>query len=171
MRIIGIDPGLRRLGWGVVNFDGSVLHHVANGICKTNNLQDLPSRLLELYLQLKEVISSHSPDCAAIENTFVNKDFAGALKLGQARGIALLAPAEAGLRIAEYAPNVIKKTIVGFGHADKSQLEVMVKKQLPGVKIEGTDAADALGIALCHAYQNKFKSRLEAAVLRQKVDK
>ena len=168
---MGIDPGLRRTGWGIIEFNNNQLRHIGNGVCKSASSDDLSVRLLQIYLQLKEVIIFYKPTCAAVESTFVSKDAAGTLKLGQARGIALLAPAEAGLKVFEYAPNKVKKTVVGVGHADKAQVTHMVKMQLPGVKIEGTDAADALGIALCHAYQNKFKSRLEAAVLRQKVDK
>ena len=152
MRIIGIDPGLRCLGWGVIEADGPRLRHVSNGTCKSRD-GDLGSRLLELAQGLREVLKTHAPDAAAIEQTFVNKDAAGTLKLGQARGVALLVLAEAGLKIGEYAPNMIKKSVVGVGHADKRQVAHMVAVQLPGVHLAGPDAADALGVAICHAHR------------------
>ena len=164
MRVIGIDPGLRRTGWGVIQIDGNQLTHVGNGVCKSTPSKELSVRLFEIYTQLKDVIDSHKPTCAAVENTFVSKDAAGTLKLGQARGIALLVPAEAGLRVYEYAPNKVKKTVVGVGHADKAQVEHMVKMQLPGIVIDGSDAADALGIALCHAFQGKYDEKVNAAL-------
>ncbi|NNU81271.1 crossover junction endodeoxyribonuclease RuvC [Halovulum dunhuangense] len=165
MRVIGIDPGLRRTGWGVVDVTGSRMRHVANGVCQSSG-DDLAARLLALHVGLTEVILRFAPDQAAVEQTFVNKDAAGTLKLGQARGIALLVPAQAGLRVAEYAPNAVKKVVVGVGHADKAQVEHMVRIQLPGVEIAGSDAADALAIALCHAHHAKFAGKLEAAVAR-----
>ena len=122
MRILGIDPGLRNMGWGVIDVDGSRLSHVANGVCHSEGT-DLPLRLLSLFRQLQDVIRLYQPDQAAVEHTFVNKDGAGTLKLGQARGIAVLAPAEAGLAVGEYAPNQVKKTVVGVGHAAKQQAE------------------------------------------------
>ena len=170
MRVIGIDPGLRRTGWGVIQIDGNKLKHIGNGICKSTHSEELAVRLLEIYLQLKEAIVVHKPTCAAVENTFVSKDAAGTLKLGQARGIALLVPAEAGLRVFEYAPNKVKKTVVGVGHADKAQVEHMVKMQLPGVILQGSDAADALGIALCHAFQGKYDERVKQALLKGGVE-
>ena len=151
MRILGIDPGLRTLGWGVIESRGSRLSHVANGLCKSSG-EDLSQRLLSLYRQLTDVIAAHLPDEAAIEQTFVNKDGAGTLKLGQARGVALLVPAQAGLPVGEYAPNRVKKTVVGVGHADKAQVMHMVRLQLPGCEPAGPDAADALAIAICHAH-------------------
>ncbi|GGH31848.1 Holliday junction endonuclease RuvC [Cribrihabitans marinus] len=151
MRILGIDPGLRTLGWGVIESQGSRLAHVANGLCKSGT-GDLAARLLTLHEQLTEVIARHAPEAAAIEQTFVNKDGAGTLKLGQARGVALLALAQAGLEVGEYAPNRVKKTIVGAGHADKAQILYMVRLQLPGCEPAGPDAADALAIAMCHAH-------------------
>ena len=169
MRVIGIDPGLRRTGWGVIEIEGNQLTHLGNGVCKSTPSKDLSDRLLEIYLQLKEAINLHKPTCAAVENTFVSKDAAGTLKLGQARGIALLVPAEAGLRVYEYAPNKVKKTVVGVGHADKAQVEHMVKMQLPGVIVNGSDAADALGIALCHAFQGKYEERVNAALSKSGV--
>ena len=149
MRIIGIDPGLRTLGWGVIEAEGSRLRHVANGQC-VSGTGDLALRLMSIHRQLMEVLEQQRPDCAAIEHTFVNRDGAGTLKLGQARGVALLALAQAGLEIGEYAPNAVKKTVVGVGHAEKRQIQHMVKIQLPGAVPTGPDAADALAIALCH---------------------
>lgn len=151
VRIIGIDPGLRNLGWGVIDVLGSRITHVANGICHSTGA-DLSLRLLSLYDQLRAVVSEFVPEQAAIEQTFVNKDGAGTLKLGQARGIAMLVPAQAGLSVGEYAPNSVKKTVVGVGHADKRQVLHMVQLQLPGAKIVGPDAADALAIAICHSH-------------------
>lgn len=163
MRVIGLDPGLRRTGWGIVDVAGSRLTHVANGTCVSNGA-DLATRLLSLFDQIADVLERHRPDTAAVEHTFVNKDAAGTLKLGQARAIALLVPARAGLPVAEYAPNAVKKVVVGVGHADKAQVEHMVRLQLPGVEIGGPDAADALAIALCHAHHAQFSGRLDAAI-------
>ena len=165
MRVIGIDPGLRNLGWGIVDVSGTRVSHVANGICKSG-AGALAARLLALHDALSEVFRAHEPDTAAVEQTFVNKDGAGTLKLGQARGICMLVPAQFGLDVAEYAPNAVKKTVVGVGHADKTQVAHMVKMQLPGVDLAGPDASDALAIALCHAHNARFSGRLEAAVSR-----
>ncbi|KMW60658.1 Crossover junction endodeoxyribonuclease RuvC [Candidatus Rhodobacter oscarellae] len=163
MRVIGIDPGLRTLGWGVVDVAGSRLTHVENGLCRSEG-QDLAARLLSIFEQLSAVVARLVPDTAAVEQTFVNKDGAGTLKLGQARGIAMLVPARAGLSVGEYAPNTVKKTVVGVGHADKRQIDHMVRLQLPGVQIAGPDAADALAIALCHAHHARASGKLEAAL-------
>ncbi len=162
MRILGIDPGLRVLGWGVVDSHGPRLSHVANGVCRSEG-DDLASRLLSLYRQLGAVLARHAPDIAAVEHTFVNKDGSGSLKLGQARGVALLALAEAGLTVGEYAPNTVKKTVVGVGHADKRQVMHMVRMQLPGCDPAGPDAADALAVAICHAHHRATP----AAALRE----
>ncbi len=161
MRIIGIDPGLRNLGWGVIDVAGNRLSHVANGVCHSEGA-DLALRLLSLHLQLSEVVARYQPTQAAVEQTFVNKDGAGTLKLGQARGVALLVPAQAGLPVGEYAPNQVKKTVVGVGHADKRQVAHMVAIQLPGVELAGPDAADALAIAICHAHQGAASGLAEA---------
>lgn len=163
MRVIGIDPGLRTMGWGVIDVAGSRITHVANGLCKSAG-DDLSLRLMALHDQLTRVIAEHRPTTAAVEQTFVNKDGAGTLKLGQARGIAMLVPAQAGLSVGEYAPNKVKKTVVGVGHAEKQQIDHMVRLQLPGVTIAGPDAADALAIALCHAHYNRASGKLEAAL-------
>ncbi|KAA0916669.1 crossover junction endodeoxyribonuclease RuvC [Aquicoccus porphyridii] len=162
MRVLGIDPGLRNLGWGVIDVEGSRLSHVANGICHSGT-GELADRLRRLYDDLHAILIRFGPDTAAVEQTFVNKDGAATLKLGQARGIALLVPAQAGLRVGEYAPNTVKKTVVGVGHADKAQIAHMVKMQLPGVVIEGPDAADALAIAICHAHHARSAAAISAA--------
>lgn len=151
MRVLGVDPGLRHLGWGVIEAEGSRLRHVANGVCDSGE-GELAVRLLSLHRQLTDVLSRWQPQLAAVEKTFVNRDGAGTLKLGQARGIALLVPAQFGLDVGEYPPNTVKKTVVGVGHADKRQVEHMVKIQLPGIEIAGPDAADALAVAICHAH-------------------
>lgn len=161
MRVLGIDPGLRFLGWGVIDVNGSRLSHVANGTCRSDG-QDLAARLLSLHDQLSAVVARFGPDTAAVEQTFVNKDGAATLKLGQARGIAMLVPAQAGLEIGEYAPNKVKKTVVGVGHADKAQIAHMVKIQLPGVVLDSPDAADALAIAICHAHHAKSHATVTA---------
>lgn len=165
MRILGLDPGLRRLGWGVIDVVGSKLTHVGNGTC-TSGTGDLAERLLALHQQLTAVVERFRPTHAAVEHTFVNRDPTGTLKLGQARAIAMLVPAQAGLPVGEYAPNAIKKCVVGAGHADKAQIGYMVKLQLPGVVLDGPDAADALAIAMCHAQHLQSSGRLEAAVRR-----
>lgn len=170
MRVLGIDPGLRNLGWGVIDVAGSRLSHVANGIIHSGGKEtgqgDLALRLLALYRQLSAVIVRYAPDAAAVEQTFVNKDAVATLKLGQARGIALLAPAEAGLVVGEYAPNAVKKAVVGVGHAEKRQVDHMVRLHLPGVAVEGADAADALAVAICHAHHLQSSGRLQAALAR-----
>ena len=163
MRVIGIDPGLRRTGWGVVDVEGTRVRHVANGVCQSAG-EDLATRLLSLFVALTAVVAAHRPEAAAVEQTFVNKDAAGTLKLGQARAVALIVPAQAGVPVAEYAPNAVKKVVVGVGHAEKAQVAHMVKLQLPGVKLAGPDATDALAIALCHAHHARFQGRLAAAL-------
>jgi crossover junction endodeoxyribonuclease RuvC len=160
MRVLGIDPGLRTLGWGVIEADGGRLSHLANGHCLSGE-GGLAERLLSLHRQLTDIVARYAPDCAAVEQTFVNKDAAGTLKLGQARGIALLVPAQAGLPVDEYAPNQVKKTVVGVGHAAKEQIQHMVRMQLPGVQLAGPDAADALAVAICHAHHSRGR-RLHA---------
>jgi crossover junction endodeoxyribonuclease RuvC len=167
MRVIGIDPGLRNMGWGVIDVTGARLAHVGNGICHSDpNDEDLAGRLLSLHVQLTTVVLRFAPDAAAVEHTFVNKDAVATLKLGQARGIALLVPAQAGLAVGEYAPNAVKKTVVGVGHAAKVQVDHMVRLHLPGVEIAGPDAADALAVAICHAHHLQSAGRLQAALRR-----
>ncbi|MCF2906398.1 crossover junction endodeoxyribonuclease RuvC [Octadecabacter sp. CECT 8868] len=163
MRVLGIDPGLRNMGWGVIHVDGSRLSHVANGVC-VSGTGDLAQRLMRLHTALSEVVSTYAPDTAAVEQTFVNTNGAATLKLGQARGIAMLVPAQAGLSVGEYAPNSVKKAVVGVGHADKGQIAHMVKLQLPGVDLAGSDAADALAIAICHAHHAQTAHRISKRV-------
>jgi crossover junction endodeoxyribonuclease RuvC len=151
IRIIGIDPGLRRTGWGIVEAEGVRLSYVASGLVASDGDVALGYRLRALYEGLIGVILSYAPQEAAIEETFVNKDARATLKLGQARGMALLAPAQKGLLIAEYPPNVIKKTVTGTGHAEKRQIQAMVAILLPKARFGGADEADALAIAICHA--------------------
>jgi crossover junction endodeoxyribonuclease RuvC len=167
MRVLGIDPGLRNLGWGLIDVAGARLTHVANGICHSDGGEDsLAQRLCSLHAQLTAVVAQYAPDAAAVEHTFVNKDAVATLKLGQARGIALLVPAQAGLVVGEYAPNAVKKCVVGVGHAAKQQVDHMVRLHLPGVVIAGPDAADALAVAICHAHHLQSAGRLAAAVQR-----
>ncbi|MFI4995328.1 MAG: crossover junction endodeoxyribonuclease RuvC [Hyphomicrobiales bacterium] len=152
LRLIGIDPGLRRTGWGVIVVEGSRLSFVACGVIKSNDKLPLAERLKELHEGLTRVIAEHSPREAAVEETFVSKDARATLKLGHARGIALLAPALLGLPVAEYAANLIKKTVVGTGHAEKHQVEAMIRLLLPKADPRAADAADALAVAITHAH-------------------
>jgi len=165
MRVLGIDPGLRNMGWGVIAVSGARISHVANGILRSSG-DDLAARLLSLHQQLSDIVDTYAPEAAAVEQTFVNKDGAGTLKLGQARGVAMLVPAQAGLSIGEYAPNAVKKAVVGVGHADKTQIMHMVKLQLPGAQIAGPDAADALAIAICHAHHLQSAGTLAQALAK-----
>ncbi len=163
MRVLGIDPGLRNLGWGVIAVDGPRFGHLGNGILHSEG-ETLAERLLSLYQGLSAVLTEFRPDAAAVEQTFVNKDGAATLKLGQARGIALLVPAQAGIAVGEYAPNAVKKAVVGVGHASKDQIAHMVRLHLPGVVLAGPDAADALAVAICHAHHRQSAGRLAAAI-------
>ena len=157
MRLIGFDPGLRCTGWGIIAIQGNRLTHISNGTVKTNSQYTLAQRLLELYDGLSEVISEFKPDEAAVEETFVNVNPISTLKLGQARGIAMVVPASHGVPVSEYTPNLIKKTIVGTGHANKKQIQMMVSTLLPGFRSKSADAADALAIAICHAHHRNFR--------------
>lgn len=162
MRVIGIDPGLRNTGWGVIERrEGGRLAYIACGVIQTKT-GDLAPRLLALAEGLRNVFAAHQPAVASVEKTFVNRDPAGALKLGHARAIALLVPAETGLPVFEYAPNAVKKTVVGVGHAGKDQVTRMVEILLPGAKPETADAADALAIAICHVQHSQLTSRVSA---------
>jgi crossover junction endodeoxyribonuclease RuvC len=156
IRIIGIDPGLRRTGWGIIDSDGLRLSFVACGSVASDAQAGLGHRLRQLFDGLSEVLADHGPGEAAIEQTFVNRDAAATLKLGQARGIAMLVPALLGLPIAEYAPNAVKKTVVGAGHGDKSQIRAMVKCLLPRATPDSADAADALAVAITHANARRW---------------
>ena len=152
IRILGIDPGLRRTGWGLIECEGNRLIYVACGLVETRDTDDLGERLVVLHDGLVKVIAEFAPEEAAVEATFVNTNAAATLKLGQARGIAMLVPARAGLVVSEYAPNVVKKTVVGAGHGEKAQIRMMVGVLLPKADPQSEDAADALAIAICHAH-------------------
>jgi crossover junction endodeoxyribonuclease RuvC len=152
IRILGIDPGLRRTGWGVIGCAGNRLMYVACGSVETDSKASLAERLVAIHDGLARIVEEFRPDEAAVEQTFVNRDAVATLKLGQARGIALLVPARAGVMVAEYAPNLVKKTIVGAGHAEKAQIRVMIGVLLPKADPQSEDAADALAIAVTHAH-------------------
>ncbi len=165
IRIIGIDPGLRNTGWGIVEALGSRLSYVACGVVRSDATLTLGDRLRQLHDGLSEIIHAHMPVEAAVEETFVNRDPQSALKLGQARGIALVVPALAGLPVAEYAANLVKKTVVGSGHAEKQQIAAMIRILLPRAEAKSADAADALAIAICHA-QHRGAREMKAALAR-----
>lgn len=158
IRIVGIDPGLRRTGWGIVETLGNSLRFVAAGTVRSDDKAPLAQRLCQLHDGLAEVLHAHMPHEAAVEQTFVNKDATATLKLGQARGIALVVPAMAGLAVAEYAANLVKKTVVGVGHADKKQVQMMIRVLLPKSDTKSADAADALAVAICHAQHRGLRS-------------
>jgi len=155
IRILGIDPGLRRTGWGVVEVDGNRLSFVACGSVATDDKAALAVRLVTIHDGLVRVVADFRPDEAAAEATFVNRDASATLKLGQARGVALLVPAKAGVPVAEYAPNLVKKTIVGAGHGDKGQIRMMIGVLLPKAVPDSEDAADALAVAVTHAHHRQ----------------
>ena len=163
MRFLGIDPGLRVTGWGVIDADGNRLRHVAHGAVRTDGGEPLALRLRQIHEGLSAVIERHRPAAAAVEETFVNKNAASTLRLGQARGVALLVPALAGLAVSEYATNLVKKSVVGTGHADKRQVAEMVRRLLPGCVPDSSDAADALAVAICHAHHAATRRRWAAA--------
>ena len=169
IRIIGIDPGLRRTGWGIVEADGVRLTYVASGLITSDAEDALAYRLRALYEGLVGVIVSFRPQEAAIEETFVNKDARATLKLGQARGMALLAPAQRGLSVAEYPPNVVKKTVTGTGHGEKRQIAAMIGFLLPKARFESADEADALAIAICHASHRSTARVIAAQTARREV--
>ena len=152
IRILGIDPGLRRTGWGIVEYEGNRLAFIACGSVETNDKAALAVRLVAIHDGLMRVMDDFRPDEAAVEATFVNRDAVATLKLGQARGIAMLVPAKTGVPVAEYAPNLVKKTIVGAGHGEKAQIRMMIGVLLPKADPQSEDAADALAIAVCHAH-------------------
>jgi crossover junction endodeoxyribonuclease RuvC len=155
VRIIGIDPGLRRTGWGVIEIDGNRLIYIGCGSVEPPDTLPLASRLLGIHEGLAKILGDFQPAEAAVEQTFVNKDGVATLKLGQARGIAMMTPAMFGIDVAEYAPNQVKKTVVGAGHADKNQIQVMLKILLPKAEFKSADAADALAIAITHAHHRQ----------------
>ena len=164
MRLIGLDPGLRNTGWGVIEAVGTRLIHVANGVVRSDSAGDIASRLLQLNRGVAEILERFAPDEAAIEETFVNKNPESTLKLGLARGAVILAPASLGIPVTEYAPNRVKKAVVGAGHAAKEQVQMMVRTLLPGSNAIGPDAADALAVAICHAHHAQSAGRWAAAL-------
>lgn len=166
IRILGLDPGLQKTGWGVVDMEGTNLRHVANGTVTSSPKARLSDRLMELHDGLQSVLIEWQPESAAVEETFVNKNPLSTLKLGQARGIALLVPALAGVPVEEYSPNKVKKSVVGVGHAGKDQIFAMVSILLPGIKINGPDAADALAVAICHAHHASSGANLNKAMAK-----
>lgn len=151
-RVLGLDPGLQHTGWGIIDVDGNRLSHIAHGTISPSTTLTLAGRLVHLHEGILDVIRDHEPAEAAVEETFVNKNPSSTLKLGQARGVVVFTPAHMGLSIAEYTPNLVKKTVVGSGHAAKEQVQMMVKTLLPGCGVPGADAADALAVAICHAH-------------------
>lgn len=163
MRLLGLDPGLRATGWGIIDVAGNHLRHVAHGVVRSADRDPLAERLRALHHGLGAVIAEYAPEVAAIEETFVNKNPASTLKLGHARGVVVLAAALAGLPVAEYATNLVKKSVVGAGHADKTQVATMVRHLLPGCLPESSDAADALAVAICHAHHAASARRLATA--------
>lgn len=163
IRLLGLDPGLRVTGWGVIDADGNRLAHVADGAVRPPTDGSLAFRLAALRDALARVIDTYRPDEAAVEETFVNRNPASALRLGQARGVVLLAPAEAGLPVAEYPANLVKKSIVGAGHADKNQISAMVRALLAIRSVSSSDAGDALAVAICHAHHRASRERMAEA--------
>ena len=152
MRILGLDPGLGTTGWGLIEADGNRLRHLANGQLKTDSAAALPTRLAHLANELEALLADHRPDSAAVEEVFVNKNPQSTLKLGQARGVVIMTAARAGIEVGEYAARLVKKAVVGNGNAEKVQVHAMVARLLPGARIVGPDAADALAVAITHAH-------------------
>ncbi len=163
VRILGIDPGLRHTGWGIIEAEGNRLSFIADGVVEPNPDLSLAERLQELFLQVQGIVAAYAPHECAIEDTFVNKNPVSTLKLGHARAAAMLAPAVAGISVAEYKPNLVKKSVVGAGHADKAQVAAMMRVLLPGSNAS-KDAADALAVAVCHAHH-----RASALALRKRI--
>ncbi|MBN9343538.1 MAG: crossover junction endodeoxyribonuclease RuvC [Caedibacter sp. 38-128] len=157
--IIGLDPGLRHTGWGIVKVTGNALQYVAHGVISPSSKLDFAHRLNILHQELQKVITQYQPEEAAVEETFVNMNASSTLKLGMARGVVLLVPAQHGLKVAEYATNSVKKTVVGVGHATKDQVALMVERLLYGCKGIKEDAADALAVAICHVHTSSIENR------------
>jgi len=162
-KLLGLDPGLGTTGWGIIQAEGNRLSHIANGQLKTDTAAPLPERLADLARQLETLIAEHAPEGAAVEEVFVNKNPQSTLKLGQARGVVLCAAARAGIDVGEYAARLVKKAVVGVGNAEKAQVHAMVARLLPGVKVAGADAADALAVAICHAHHLASARRVPIA--------
>jgi crossover junction endodeoxyribonuclease RuvC len=150
--LLGLDPGLRFTGWGLIEADGNRLRHIADGVIATDNTQSVPARLKVLHDGLAELLERFRPDEAAVEETYVNRNGSATLKLGYARGVALLAPALAGIPVTEYGAKSVKMAVVGTGGAEKEQVQMMVRRLLPGTTFKRADAADALAVAICHAH-------------------
>jgi crossover junction endodeoxyribonuclease RuvC len=163
MKVIGLDPGLRLTGWGVIDVEGNRLRHVAHGVVRVGADRSLAERLNDLFEGVAAVVAAQCPVEAAVEETFVNANPGSTLKLGQARGVVLLAPARAGLPVFEYAANLVKKSVTGTGHAEKRQVAMMVGRLLPGIDA-AADAADALAVAICHAHHRATARRVEIAL-------
>ena len=161
MKLIGLDPGLRATGWGVIKIEGNNLSHLADGTIRVPASLKLAERLAILFKSLSSVIETYRPNEAAVEETFVNRNPASTLKLGQARGVVLLVPALSEIHVGEYPATVVKKSLVGAGHADKGQIKMMVQTLLPGASLKSTDAADALAVAICHAHHRRSQTRWE----------
>jgi crossover junction endodeoxyribonuclease RuvC len=166
MRVLGLDPGLRRTGWGVIEITGSRLRYIADGVACSDAALPLAARLVQLYEAVGRVIAEFAPDEAAVEETFVNKNPESTLKLGQARGVVMLAPARAGLVVGEYAAAKVKQAVVGTGRAAKEQVGMMVRTLLPGCLVASPDAADALAVAICHAHHRTTGQKLAGALAR-----
>ncbi|MEZ5919156.1 MAG: crossover junction endodeoxyribonuclease RuvC [Alphaproteobacteria bacterium] len=164
MIILGLDPGLQKTGWGVLMSEGNALRFLACGLVRTEAGASLPERLATLHRGLSDIVERWNPACAAVEETFVNRNPASALKLGQARGVVLSVPAIHGIPVGEYAANKVKKAIVGTGHADKAQMGMMVRTLLPACGAIGEDEADALAVAICHAHYGAYGKRLAEAL-------
>jgi crossover junction endodeoxyribonuclease RuvC len=160
MIILGLDPGLGTTGWGVIEAEGNRLRHIANGQLKTDGAAPLPRRLAHLADQLEALLADHRPEAAAAEEVFVNKNPQSTLKLGQARGVVLMCAARSGIEVGEYSPTLVKKAVVGTGGAEKAQVHAMVSRLLPGAKIAGPDAADALAVAITHAHHLATAKRI-----------
>ncbi|MBH68776.1 MAG: crossover junction endodeoxyribonuclease RuvC [Rhodospirillaceae bacterium] len=164
MRILGLDPGLRRTGWGVIDHNRSSIIHVGNGTVQPSTKLTLVERLVELHRGVLDVVKKFQPDSAAAEETFVNKNPSSTLKLGIARGAVLISPALANVAVTEYAPNRVKKSVVGVGHASKEQIQLMVRKILPSANIDSPDSADALAVAICHAHFSQVNQSLGKSI-------
>lgn len=164
VRILGIDPGLRHTGWGIIESTGNRLSHIADGVIEPDSDLSMAERLHRLFVEVSAIVARYQPDECAIEDTFVNKNPVSTLKLGHARAAAMLGPAAAGIAVLEYKPNLIKKSVVGAGHADKAQIAAMVGILLPSSRAGSADAADALAVAICHAHHRATKRRMAAAM-------
>lgn len=166
MRVLGLDPGLRNTGWGIIDVVDNRLKHIADGVVRSDDKLSLAERLAQLHEGVRAVIAEWGPEEVAVEQTFVNKNPESTLKLGQARGVVLLAPALMGLPVGEYAPSLVKQAVVGTGRAQKDQVGMMVRTLLPGCLVKSPDAADALAVAICHSHHRTTAHRLAQAVAR-----